>query len=99
MNRWFHPEARAEFLESIRYYEKHRRGLGRHFLEAVTEALRDVQAHPDMYPVVTGTWRRCRVPKFPYGIIYRITGQSIQVVAVMHLHRQPGYWRHRPAGS
>jgi len=95
MKHWFHPEARAELLKSVRYYEEQRRGLGRHFLKAITEVLQRTQDHPNMHPVVAGSWRRCRVPKFPFGVIYRVEKQEIQIIAVMHLDRQPGYWCHR----
>jgi toxin ParE1/3/4 len=95
MKHWFHPEARAEFLEAVRYYERQQPGLGRRFLEAVTEAIRRIQAHPNMYRVVFGTWRQCRVGRFPFGIIYQVAGRRIEIVAVMHLHRRPGYWQHR----
>jgi hypothetical protein len=35
----FHPEARMEFLESIRYYEAQQAGLGRRFAQAVRQAV------------------------------------------------------------
>jgi hypothetical protein len=58
MKYWFHPEAKTELLESVRYYESQQTGLGRRFLEAATEAIRRIQAHPNMYRVVSGTWRQ-----------------------------------------
>jgi hypothetical protein len=33
--------------------------------------------------------------RFPYGIVYQIRGDEISIVAVAHLHRQPGYWSER----
>jgi toxin ParE1/3/4 len=95
MKHWFHPEARRELLESVRYYEAQRSGLGGRFLAAVTEALRRIQAHPSMYRVVGNSWRQCRIPRYPFGIIYRVRNRRIEIVAVMHLHRQPGYWQDR----
>ena len=35
--------------------------------------------------------RRCLLHRFPYGVIYRTRSESIQIVAVMHLHRKPNY--------
>jgi hypothetical protein len=29
---------------------------------------------------------------FPYGMIYRVRGETLYVVGVMHLKRKPGYW-------
>jgi hypothetical protein len=39
--------------------------------------------------------RRVLVPKFPYGLLYRVEAARIYIIAVMHLHRRPGYWRSR----
>ena len=40
-------------------------------------------------------FRRVLVPKFPYGLLYRVEPDRIYIIAVMHLHRRPGYWRSR----
>jgi len=98
MKCWFHPEARLEFLESVAYYESQQAGLGQRFLEAVSEAVRRIQARPDMYRLIDQAWRQCRIPRFPFGIIYRVKHRRIQIIAVMHLHRRPGYWQKRGGG-
>jgi hypothetical protein len=36
------------------------------------------------------------VAKFPYRIVYVIVASNIDVVAVAHAKRRPGYWRARP---
>lgn len=95
MKCWFHPEARIEFLESIVYYESQQTGLGQRFLEDVTEAVRRIEAHPKMYRLIDQTWRQCRIPRFPFGIIYRVKNRRIEIIAVMHLHRKPDYWQNR----
>jgi hypothetical protein len=34
--------------------------------------------------------------QFPYGLVYHQPESDwIEVVAVMHLHREPDYWRRR----
>ena len=82
-----------EFLESITYYESQQTGLGQRFNEAVIEAVRRIQAHPNMYRLAgSKQCRQCRIPKFPFGIIYRINNNRIEIIAVMHLHRKPFYW-------
>jgi mRNA-degrading endonuclease RelE of RelBE toxin-antitoxin system len=39
--------------------------------------------------------RRCRLRRFPYGLIYAIDEGDILIVAVAHTHRRPDYWRDR----
>jgi len=41
---------------------------------------------------------RFLVHRFPFGILYRIAGDEIQIVAIMHLRRKPGYWTKRLSG-
>ena len=91
----FHPEARGELVESAADYDSQQRGLGERFLSSVTDAIRCIQTHPKMYPLIDRQWRQCRVPRFPFGLIYRVTKRRIEIVAVMHLHRMPGYWKDR----
>jgi hypothetical protein len=47
-----------------------------------------------LFPLNNGI-RRCLVKRFPYGILYGIDVDKIFVVAIMHLHRKPGYWLSR----
>lgn len=51
--------------------------------------------NPGSWAVIDQDVRRCLTHTFPYGILYTIEREHILVVAVMHLHRQPGYWRNR----
>ncbi len=95
MTYWFHPEARTELLESIVYYDLQKRGLGRRFLDGLIEGLNRIKAHPQMYRKIDGQWHQCRIPRFPFGLIYRIRNQKIEIIAVMHLNRKPDYWRER----
>jgi len=91
----FHPQARTELREAARYYSSQQPGLGRRFLSAVREAVDRVQGFPLLYRVIEDDLRQCRVARFPYGLIYRMTTDHIEIIAVMHLHREPGYWRSR----
>jgi hypothetical protein len=52
---------------------------------------------PKAGSLLTNDVRRCRTNKFPYGIVYMLEDNehTIIIVAVMHLHREPGYWKDR----
>ena len=91
----FHPAARVELLQSARYYQAQSPGLGRRFAAAVRDAVHRIQEFPLLYPALEADVRRCRVLRFPYGVVYRAKPERIEVLAVMHLHRQPGYWKSR----
>jgi plasmid stabilization system protein ParE len=91
----FHPAARREFVETAHYYQTQRPGLGRRFASAVRDAILRIQEHPRLYRLLEDDIRCCRVLRFPYGVVYRSTADRIQIIAVMHLHRQPGYWHSR----
>jgi hypothetical protein len=32
---------------------------------------------------------------FPFGVVFRIMPNQYVIIAVMHLHREPGYWKNR----
>lgn len=31
--------------------------------------------------------------RFPYSVVYHLSGEVIRVIAVAHQSRRPGYWR------
>jgi len=91
--RW-HPDALAEAAAAARFYRNKRQGLAQRFLNCLEEAVHRVELHPHIYREVEPGIRKCRVETFPYALIFR-PGPDIQIVAVMHLRRQPGYWKER----
>jgi len=91
----FHPEAQAEMVEAARYYEVEKTGLGKRFLAAVQAATQKIRLFPQIYQRVEGDVRRCCVERFPFGVIFRDGINEIQVIAVVHFKRAPGYWKKR----
>lgn len=91
----FDPDAQAEFLEAVRYYEDCQTGLGRRFKFSVEEAVQSIAKTPFRYRVLHAPFRRYLLPKFPYSIIYCIGPENILIIAVAHTKRKPGYWIQR----
>ena len=91
----FHPEARLEYLEGAAFYEGRRTGLGAAFTIEVEAAIERILQNPGSWGVTEQDVRRCLTHTFPYGVLYTIEREHILIVAVMHLHRKPGYWRNR----
>ena len=95
MNYLFHPEAEAEFHEAINYYENCRERPGYEFAVEVYSAIERIVCHPKAWPILGGEVRRCQTARFPYGVLHAEGRGEILILAVMHLHRDPDYWRHR----
>ncbi len=89
----FHPE--AEYEEAVNYYEDRRKGLGRDFATEVYSAVQRIINCPKAWAVMESGIRRCLTKRFPYGVIYSEGEDEIFILAVMHLRRNPDYWKHR----
>ena len=63
----------------------------------IVAAVERIKANPGLWPIVDHQVCRCLVHRFPYGVIYSVDEQrsELLILAVMHLHRQPGYWSER----
>lgn len=91
----FHPEARAEFLESINYFEEAEEGLGLEYSLEVFSTIQRIVDRPLAWPVHSARTRRCLCRRFRYGVVYRVLKDEIVIFAVMQLNRKPGYWAGR----
>ena len=87
--------AEEELLEAIEWYEDQEPGLGSEFLDEVDVALEYIRMLPNAWPRVSRRSRRCRLRRFPYGLVYQVRDNVAVIIAVMHLKRWPGYWRSR----
>ena len=91
----FHPEADEELVDAIAYYEDCAPGLGIDFSREIFATIQNALDYPTMWPEIEKEVRRCLVHRFPYGVLYSIEPHGIFILAVMHLHRDPGFWKHR----
>ncbi len=91
----FLPPAKAELMDAISYYNLQSEGLGYEFAGEVKRTLERIVQYPDAWAKLSKRTRRCRTIRFPYGIIYQIRGETLLIVAVMHLSREPETWKSR----
>jgi hypothetical protein len=80
---------------SEQWYERQQPGLGLRYVREVENCSRMILRFPLVAPEIDLGVRRELVPRFHYGNLYRVHGEIIYVLAVMHLHRHPGYWQGR----
>ena len=87
--------AETELNEAIAYYNSQSEGLGFEFAAEIKRTLERIVLHPDAWMPISERSRRCRTNRFPYAIIYQLRDETILIVAVMHLSRDPIKWEKR----
>jgi plasmid stabilization system protein ParE len=91
----FLSSARSELREAVRWYNVKRSGLGREFNDEVKKATERIAQFPDAWPPISQSARRFLLNRFPYGVIYLVEDNTIVIVAIMHLRRNPVVWQKR----
>jgi toxin ParE2 len=87
--------AEIELDEAINWYGEQAPGLGDAFLIEVLSAANRVERFPEAWHPLGDGVRRCRLGRFPYGLLYAVDNGDTLILAVAHLHRRPDYWRDR----
>ena len=88
-------EAELEILEAVTFYRERAGDIAADFFNEFKKAREEIKAFPEFWMEVGGGYRRKLIDRYPYGIIYRIQGEEIQIVALAHTSRKPGYWKGR----
>ena len=91
--------AQIELDEAIAWYASQAPGLGDAFLVEILKAFRLIEQYAQAWHPLSENTRRCRLGRFPYGVIYVPEENGLLVIAISHLHRSPDYWRKRLGGA
>lgn len=91
----FQSAALLEAEAACLFYEERQPALGNGFKAALHEACQRLARQPSLHSSIGEGCHCCRLVRFPFGVIFREHDEFIEVVAVMHLQRQPGYWIER----
>jgi len=91
----FHPEAREDFRDAIIWYRGHSPRAAAEFRVTVAEAIRRISEAPARWPEYSYGTRRLVLARFPFSIVYLDHLDAVQIVAVAHDKRKPGYWKGR----
>lgn len=97
MTRWLvvRSAAEADIEDAVRWYEAQRPALGPEFVQAVDACLAGIERHPELHAEQYRRARRALLRRFPYAVFYVIQAESIDVVACLHMRRDPYRWRAR----
>ena len=88
-------EAGLDIIESVAWYEERRTGLGAEFLIELDAVMERMTQSPLQFPQVKNDVRRSLLHRFPYSIYFLATDEQVDVVAVLHQHRDPRTWEQR----
>lgn len=90
-----HPGAESELQAAHTWYLERSEIVAAAFRLEMDHAVQVVSESPNRWPRVTDSERRYVFPRFPFSLIYRLQQQYVEVIAVAHQKRKPGYWASR----
>lgn len=91
----FHPAALREVEDAQAWYETRSLLAASAFLRELSIAVQRIRQAPDRYPVADAGTRCILLDRFPFTIYYREKSGALNIVAVAHQKRRPGYWSAR----
>jgi toxin ParE1/3/4 len=92
----FHPEAEAEYLKAVAFFEERRAGLGKSLISEFERYIKLAEERPKAWKQIHPSGvRRIGLRRFPFSILFRTLETGPQVTAFAHHRRRPGYWLSR----
>ncbi|HEY0142128.1 MAG TPA: type II toxin-antitoxin system RelE/ParE family toxin [Thermoanaerobaculia bacterium] len=88
-------DAAAEIEEDRAWYLERSESAEAGFLRDLDHAIQQVTDAPAQWPRYLAGTRRYVFPTYPYSLVYFVEDEVINVVAVAHDKKRPGYWRKR----
>lgn len=91
----FLKPAQEEYEQAVAYYNEQKKDLGLEFVLELKKSLKRIVEFPQAWQKLSQRSRRCRLKKFPYGLVYAVKSDLILILAVMHLKQKPKKWEKR----
>ena len=89
---WFHPEAIEEARAAREWYLVRNVDAGDAFMAELDTAISRIERAPSQWSPYLGGTRRYLFHRFPFFVVFRETLTRIEIIAVAHARRRPGYW-------
>ncbi|WP_029036290.1 type II toxin-antitoxin system RelE/ParE family toxin [Salinimicrobium xinjiangense] len=86
------PRAQNEISDAIDWYERREKGLGEYFLIELENELNRIVNNPLIFKETDGThtkFRKAVLSKFPFIILFTLSGDDIIVHSVFHSSLNP----------
>jgi toxin ParE1/3/4 len=90
-----HPAALAEAEAAVEWYRARSERAAQRFIHEITEAVHRIAIGTDQFSLSELGIRRMLLRRFPYLVVFREGPSAIEVIAIAHGYRAPGYWKNR----
>lgn len=91
----FHSAAISEADAAFSWYAQRSLLAARAFIQELNHSVEMVREDPGRWPRFGVRAYRYVMPRFPFSLIYRLKGQEVEIIAIAHHKRKPGYWHSR----
>lgn len=91
----YRPEVVDDLRKAAEWYDARHAGLAAEFLNECRIKLTDVANRPQQGTRQAKEVRSVRIRRFPYVIHFRIEGETVVVLAILHGGRDPSTWKER----
>ena len=90
-----HPEAAKELTHSVKWYFEQNQSAAANFMNEIDRCISKIIKSPEIFPQYFYGSQRAILKTFPYAIIFRLIVDRVDIIAIAHSKRRPGYWRRR----
>ena len=90
-----HADAIQEAAAAVEWYASRSQRAAEAFTAEVDRAVEIISESPERWPAYLHATRRYLLRRFPFAVVYRVRPSVVQVLAIAHGKRRPGYWRER----
>lgn len=90
-----HPQAIEDIQGARDWYASRSAQAAAAFFDEIETGLQKIAERPEAWPMFLHETRRFLLRRYPYSLVYRVKPLTIEVVAVAHAKRRPGFWRDR----
>ena len=87
----FHPLAADEAEAAGRWYRERNETAAARFRRELDRAVDLICERPEVGPSYLSSTRSVLLRRFLFFVLYRVLNERVQIVAVAHARRRPGY--------
>jgi toxin ParE1/3/4 len=87
--------AKAELAAALDWYDGQGPGITPRFVMEYEALLDRLAENPRQFPPMGRNTRRAGFRHFPYGLLFRIRADAVEIFACFHGRRHPRHWQRR----